>query len=254
MQIKDIAIILQKKPLKEKSAIITAFTQNHGLYTGVVRDITGKHSAIYQLGNVVDFTWKARLDEHIGTTKCELLSSSIHFMQNKSKLYALNSIISMVLATLREREKHGCFFDILYNYFKHSMNPFRFISYMHLENALLTEAGYGLDFSSCVVSEVTTDLIYVSPKSGRAVSRKAGEVYKNKLLALPKCLVNSEEPRNTEEIRQVADLFLYFFRRYIIGKNEPLQRKIFIDHMTSVSNTYIHHAEHCYTLKSARVC
>ncbi|MES2215101.1 MAG: DNA repair protein RecO [Pseudomonadota bacterium] len=232
MQIKDIAIIIQKRPLKEKSAIITVFTKNHGLYAGVVRDVTGKMSAIYQPGNVVDFTWNARLDEHIGTTKCELLSSNVHFMQNKSKLYALSSILSVTLASLRERSNHNHFFMHLEDYIARGSEPFSFMDYAYLENALLTETGYGLDLGSCAVNGSTSDLAYVSPKSGRAVSRTAGEAYKDKLLKLPECFLNATEPKTSEDFGQVLDLLLYFFQRYIFGKNEPLPRKIFAEHVS----------------------
>ncbi len=53
------------------------------------------------------------------------------------------------------------------------------------ELGLLDELGFGLDLARCAVTGTTEDLIYVSPKTGRAVSRAAGLAYRDRLLALP---------------------------------------------------------------------
>src|SRR5208282_2033846 len=49
----------------------------------------------------------------------------------------------------------------------------------------LAELGFGLDLASCAATGATADLIYVSPRTGRAVSREAGEAYREKLMRLP---------------------------------------------------------------------
>ncbi len=64
---------------------------------------------------------------------------------------------------------------------------------MRWELALLDELGVGLDLSQCAATGSNDQLIYVSPKSGRAVSASAGEPYKDKLLRLPKFLVGGRE-------------------------------------------------------------
>ena len=66
-------------------------------------------------------------------------------------------------------------------------------SYIKLEADLLEELGYGLDLSCCAASGVTDNLVYVSPKSGRAVSSLAGEPYKSKLLPLPSFMLADNE-------------------------------------------------------------
>lgn len=75
MNFKDIGIIIAKKPLKENTAIITVFTENHGLYSGVIRETSKKFGSVNQQSNIVDFLWQARLHEHLGMAKCELIKS-----------------------------------------------------------------------------------------------------------------------------------------------------------------------------------
>ena len=230
MQIKDTGIIIAKRLIGEKSAVLTAFTQNHGLYTFYAKNIGGKDSIVYQLGNIVDILISARLEEHMGTGRAELLFSSSHFMQSKTKLYALNSLLGMILASFEERVPHPRFFAILSDYIKNSGAAFQFMEYALLESELLTEAGYGLDLRSCAVTGSEIDLIYLSPKSGRAVSRSAGQEYKDRLLKLPACALSLKEPSDVRELEQMADLLLYFFKRYVFKRGEPKERREFIAH------------------------
>jgi DNA repair protein RecO (recombination protein O) len=235
MQIKDMGIIIAKRLSGEKSAVVTAFTQNHGLYTFYAKSISGKHSVVYQLGNIVDIFISARLEEHMGTGRAELIFGSSHSMQNKTKLYALNSVLGMVLASFEERAPHPRFFAILSDYIKNSAAPFKFMEYARLESELLTEAGYGLDFRSCAVTESSEGLVYVSPKSGRAVSESAGEEYKDRLLKLPACALSGNEPKDLEELEQMAELLLYFFKRYVFKRGEPKERREFIGQVTLIA-------------------
>ena len=50
---------------------------------------------------------------------------------------------------------------------------------------LLSEIGFGLNLETCVVSGAKANLTWVSPKSVRAVSKKAGSPYASRLLPLP---------------------------------------------------------------------
>lgn len=231
MRIKDIGIILAKKKMQEKSAIVTVFTKEHGIYTGFVTNITGKSSGAYQIGNMVDFFWQARLDEHIGHARCEIIKSSAVFINNKYNLYALNSLLNIILVSLKERIQYTTLFELCSDYLYSRMMHSRFIDYILLEQKILENIGYGLDLTSCAVTGKNTNLIYVSPKSGRAVSRVVGEDYKDKLLNLPLCLLNHTEPKSIDEVRQISELMLYFFQRYVFGKYEPESRNIFIQYV-----------------------
>ncbi|WP_218460537.1 DNA repair protein RecO [Rickettsia sp. TH2014] len=237
MNVKDIGVIIARKPLKENMFIVTIFTKNHGLYSGVAKESSKKSKFIYQEGNIVDFLWQARLHEHIGIAKCELIKSYTgHFITNKVKLYAFNSVISLIKELFHEREEHPSFFLFLINYLDNLSKNFCFRDYINFELTLLAETGYKLDLSKCAVSHTTIDLTYVSPKSGRALSYEIGKPYKDKLLILPKFLLSDDSEITLEEKRQALTLTNYFFNRYLFHNNRQAEaRQIFMEYILNNS-------------------
>ena len=105
---------------------------------------------------------------------------------------------------------------------------------VHWELALLAELGFGLDLSACAATGAGDDLAYVSPRSGRAVSREAAEPYAEKLLSLPTFLVRSEDDAAVAATDIVAGLRLtgWFFEKHVFagqGGRMPAARERFID-------------------------
>lgn len=234
MNFKDIGIIIAKKPLQENCFIITLFTENHGLYSTLVRQSSKKSIIIYQEGNIVDFLWQARLHEHLGFGKCELIKSYTgSLITNKTKLYAFNSIISIIKIAFHERENHNNFFPVFAKYLHNLADNFVFEEYIRFELAILQESGYSLDLSQCAVTGSGENLHYVSPKSGRAISLSSGLPYHNKLLILPKFLTNQAANDTIEERNQALQLTSYFFNRYLFRNNQqPIAREKFIDYVS----------------------
>jgi len=238
MNFQDIGIIIAKKPLKESLQLITVFTKTHGLYSGVRRSGSRKISTFYNEGNLVDFSWTARLHEHIGSVKCELIKSySGTLITDKTRLYAFNSIVDLLKLAFHEREPHNNFFPEFEEYLQKSAQAFSIYDYIKLELAILGESGYELQLDRCAVTGNTQDLYYVSPRSGKVVSKQAGEPYIDKLLRLPAFLTcNSENKLSFEEIRQAFDLTGYFFNRYFFHNHQqPKARQAFMEHILSIS-------------------
>lgn len=237
MNFQDIGIIIAKKPLQENASVISIFTRLHGLYSGVTREYSNKSRFAHQAGSLVDFYWHARLDEHIGTIKCELVKSYVAcFMNDKTKLYAFNSIISLVKVAFHEREANNSFFGILNQYLENLTKAFDFVEYIKVELEILSQAGYGLQLDTCAATNKPHDLRYVSPRSGRAVSGLVGAPFAERLLALPECLASASNkgPLSCETVKQAFDLTTYFLNRYFFHSvRQPQQREIFIDYMTS---------------------
>ena len=235
MQILDCGIIVSKRLLEENSGIITVFTKEHGLYSGVAKNLTNKKgSNIYQIGNLVNFAWSARLSTHVGTLRCELIKSySARILHDKTKLYFLNSLVNVVFASLRPHEKYPNLFDHVNSYMEYlSHNSFSFLNYMRLELEILSEVGYSLDLSKCAVSGSTENLAYISPKSGKAASFEAGQIYANQLLPLPNFLLNNTEPSSSADMKAALDLTGYFFKRYIFYNGfEPISRETLYEHV-----------------------
>lgn len=231
MNFRDRGIVITKKKLKENMVIITVFTKEHGVYSGSMRQATSaKRSNIVLEGDVVDFFWSARLEDHLGSAKCELVqSNNIHIMSSQTKLYAFNAIASTILSAFHERESHNNFFEALQNFISGLSSTFLIEHYLKLELAILAESGYKLDFSKCVASGTDKDLHYVSPRSGKAVSKELGYPFSEHLLKLPKFLVYNV-PINKEQIKQAFILTSYFFEKYIFHNHEmPKARCKFID-------------------------
>lgn len=175
----------------ETSAIIEVFTEGHGRYAGVVRGGTSRKLApVLQPGAELDLTWKARLDEHIGAFTVEpVRSRAAQVMGDRLALAGLNATTALLSFTLPEREPHAqlhrrtqTLLDML------GVSEVWPVAYLRWELTLLDEMGFGLDLTSCAATGATDDLIYVSPKTGRAVGRAGAGDWADRLLPLPPIL------------------------------------------------------------------
>lgn len=225
----DSAIILSVKKHGETSAIVRALAHQHGVYAGVVKGASSKaNRGILQPGNCVNIIWQARLSEHIGSFKAELLHAhAAHIMQDAQKLIALTSACAMIELSLPERHPYPRLYT-LFDAFLHDLitHDAWLPAYVFLELDLLAEAGFGLDLSCCAATGVTDNLLYVSPKSGRAVSREAGEPYKDKLLRLPAFLLPEGEKSGSGGPSDIANgltLTGYFLEHWLLT---PHKRKL----------------------------
>jgi DNA repair protein RecO (recombination protein O) len=187
----DEGVILSVRPHGETAAVVELFTREHGRHLGLVHGgRSRKARPSLQIGNHVDAAWKARLSEHLGQMSIELRRSySAPAMESPAALAGLSSLTSLA-RLLPERDPHANLFEVtlfVLGYLDdHEVWPALLVRW---ELALLDELGFGIDLTQCVATGANDDLIYVSPKSGRAVSASAGEPYRDKLLALPAFLL-----------------------------------------------------------------
>ncbi len=187
MEWADTALVIGRRRHGETSVIVEAMTRAHGRHLGIVR---GGHSRslqpVLQPGNTIAVVWRARLEEHLGAFAVELLESrAARLMETPFALHGLNHLSGM-LHMLPERDPHTDLFEMAETLAGHlddrTLAPDLLVRF---ELALLAEFGVGLDLDRCALSGVTDDLAYVSPKSGRAVSREAGAPWRERLLPLP---------------------------------------------------------------------
>lgn len=225
----DNAIILSVRKHGETSAVVRMLAREHGVYAGVVKGVTSKSNrGIFQLGNVVDAKWSARLSEHLGMFKTELVTPhAAHVMNDAAKLSALTSACAMVELSLPERHPYPRLYELFLQFLVDMHDNDHWLEdYVSLELDLLAEAGFGLDLSRCAATGTTEELIYVSPKSGRAVCREAGEPYRKKMLPLPGFLLPSPgggSLGNIEETLAGLRLSGYFLTHWLL---EPHNRKL----------------------------
>lgn len=188
MQWRDEGALLSARQHGETSVIVEVFTAQHGRHLGVVKGgISRKIAPVLQIGTQLDVTWRARLDEHIGTFTVEPLHSRMAaVMADRLALAALSSIAALLSFALPEREPHPTLYTLTQNLLDALGESETWpAQYMAWEVALLEELGFGLDLTRCAVTEVVEDLIYVSPKSGCAVSREGAGVWADRLLPMP---------------------------------------------------------------------
>ena len=231
----DDGIVLAARKYGESAAIVTLLTFANGRHAGLVRGASGRRArGIYQPGNRVRATWRARLADHLGSYSCELTHSwAAEILNDSLRLMALSAACAMAEGALPEREPHRPVFDgllaLLGSLDGGGMEDWDWPSaYVKWELGLLSELGFALDLSTCAATGGNDQLAYVSPKSGRAVSMAAAEPYKKSLLVLPEFLLRPGAGGSGEEVRQGLVLTGFFLERNVFqhsGRSLPAARK-----------------------------
>jgi DNA repair protein RecO (recombination protein O) len=241
MQWIDQAIVLGVKRHGEGSAILELMTREHGRHLGLVRGASGaRMRPVLQPGNRVSVTWRARLDEHLGNYAVEGLELvAARFLDASHALYGLMHI-GALCRLLPERDPHpqihATLDDLLGALLDARLAGPRMARF---ELQMLSELGFGLDLESCAATGATAELVYVSPKSGRAVSRAAGQPWRDKLLRLPAFLgevfLGEGEPAQEPSAADLADAFAmtgFFLSRHVLeprGLSLPDARASFVN-------------------------
>ena len=210
--------IVQVKPYGETGAIVEVLTRDHGRHPGLVRG--GRSRAmrpVLQPGNKVAATWRARLADHLGAYQIEPEDLGAgELMEDRLALSGLNAACAMAVAALPEREAHPMVFDGFEVLIDMLGEPEVWPAiYVRWEAGLLADLGYGLDLSKCAATGVTEDLVYVSPRTGRAVSAGAGAPYRDKLLALP-AFMKGEGDLSPGDVAAGLRLTAHFIERRVL--------------------------------------
>ena len=221
MEWRDDGLILGTRKHGETSVIVEAMTRAHGRHFGLVRGGRSKRmQPLLQTGNHAEFVWRARLDEHLGTFSVEPMElRTARLMASAEALHAV-CLVAALLRLAAERDPHPALYEtavgIAGSIEKPESLPPLIVQF---EAAILSQMGFGLDLGSCAATGTTEDLVYVSPKSGRAVSKAAGEAYKTRLLPLPAFLRdgNGEANPAAADIKDGFRLTGFFLRRELFG-------------------------------------
>jgi DNA repair protein RecO (recombination protein O) len=217
MDWRDEGILLAVRPHGESSAIVETLSRGHGRHAGLVRGARGaKMAPVLQPGTQISLEWRARLAEHLGHFRIEpVRSRAAAIMADRTALAALNAIGALLVALLPEREPVPQVYDrtvLLADALAAGTWDWP-AHYARWEVDLLTALGFGLDLGTCGASGVTEDLVYVSPRSGRAVSRSAGSAWADKLLPLPAFLIGRGAP-TIGAVRESLRMSGYFLEHW----------------------------------------
>ena len=224
MEWTDEGTVLGVRRHGEANAILELMTREHGRHLGLVRGGAGSRlRPVLQPGNFVRAVWRARLDEHLGNYTVEgLRLRTATFLAVPHAVSAVTHLAALC-RLLPERDPHVEVCEALETLLDHLDNTRAAgMRVVRFERDLLAELGFGLDLSACAVTGVHADLAYVSPKSGRAVSREAGEPWRDRLLPLPIFLGEdtaeeaSEDEVSEDDLAAGFALTGFFLTRHVL--------------------------------------
>ena len=236
MEWSDTGIVLSARRHGESAAVVSLLTERHGRHAGLVHGARGRRGrGLYQPGNTLAARWQARLPEHLGRYTCELVrAQSSMLLDDAPRLAALAAVCALTEATLPERHPYPQVFGTLRHLIDALEAGGRWAeAVVRWELALLGELGFGLDLAACTATGATHDLAYVSPRSGRAVSREAGAAHAEKLLPLPPFLAG-DAPASPADIVAGMRLTGWFLEKHVFaeqGGRMPRARERFMDRL-----------------------
>lgn len=234
----DEAIVLGARRQGEGSLIVSLLTRAHGRQRGLVRGgAKSRQRGAYEPGTHVTATWRARLEEHLGHLQIEPGTSYVAgLLDDPLRLGCLEAAVALAEVALPEREAHPAAFDGLIRLLG-ALDRDEGYAAAHLgwEVDLLRELGYGLDLTTCAVTGSREDLAWVSPRTGRAVSRAAGAAYKDRLLVLPRLLGGlGSGGSDAEDLLDGLTLTASFLERQALaphGRGLPPARTRYVDRL-----------------------
>jgi DNA repair protein RecO (recombination protein O) len=226
MEWQDTGTIISVRKHGETSTIVDVLTETHGRHAGIVRGgASRKLAPILQPGTQVDVEWRARLEEHLGSYTLEPVQSRAMILSDRLALSAMGSVCALINFAFPERMSLPKLYQSSINLFDQMSAGGAWLSdYALWELSVLEELGYGLDLDSCAATGVQQDLIYVSPKSGRAVSATAGADWADRMLPLPRFLRAETATKEASDVLDALRTTGYFLENRLAPAlgNRPL--------------------------------
>lgn len=236
MDWRDDGLVIGARRHGETSVILELMTRAHGRHLGLVRGGRSRRlRPILQPGNLVSAHWRARLEDHLGALTVEPLVARAAYLLDRAA--ALNGVASLcaLLRLLPERDPHEEVFEMadavaarLSDIHGDDVGA---VMMARFELALLGALGFGLDLNACALTGARDDLAYVSPKSGRAVSRAAGAPWRDRLLPYPDFLQHESVAAAQADLVAAFRLTGYFLTRDVLaprGVALPAARDLYV--------------------------
>lgn len=236
------AIVLSVRPHGETGAVVTLLTEAHGRHAGLAKGGASRaQAALWQPGNLIEARWVGRLADQLGAVSGEMVhAAAARAMDDPLALSILTAACAVAEGALPEREAHpACFSGLVAVIAALARGPEQALPLLvQWESVLLAELGYGLDLSSCAATGTTEALVWVSPRSGRAVSAEAGAPYAQRLLALPAFLRDDTTASDAQEWLAGLRLTGFFLTRDAFGLQHrplPQARVMLEDRVTNLT-------------------
>ena len=221
MEWSDDAIVLSSRTHGESSMVLELLTRDHGRHLGLVHGgASRKARPTLQPGNGEHVKWRARLEEHLCSFTCELARARAgELMDGRDALAGLNAFTAVATAAIPERQAYAPVFlsgEILLEAMMEHDPSYWLALYVRWEAGLLDALGFGLDLSECAATGIKDDLAYVSPRTGRAVSRDAAGIYANRLFRLPGFLLGDGSEPDADDVAAGLALTGYFLLERVL--------------------------------------
>jgi len=230
MRFRDVALVISIQNYGEESAIVKVFSRLHGIRKGFVKNIHSKKN-IYQIGNFIELEFDYKKDDSLGNffyadlnkNYCGLL------ILHRFRFVLLQCLLDLLDAVLLENAVFSEIFDTALH-FCNIINDFNcanndlLASYIKIELIILQKLGYGLDFSKCIATGKSENLIFISPKSACAVCAEAGMPYADKLLVLPQFLLTTVAKIQSQQLQDGIKLTSFFLAKFL-NYNSPVAHR-----------------------------
>ena len=225
-------MVIGARPYGDEHLLLSILTRNRGLRRGLTRFIRRRPP---QIGDLVDATWRAKLPSNLGHFTYEVITSTFYnYFRDRVKLMCLSSVTHIMSVALPENEPHPILYDSFQDFAAAAEAEAPWYNhYLRLELSVLSQLGFALDLSRCAISNTTDNLLFISPKTGRALSAVVGHAYRDRLLPLPKVLRSISCGLETEccsasEFALSLKILGFFLRRHLLQENHTFKesRKI----------------------------
>ncbi|AZL15893.1 DNA repair protein RecO [Rickettsiales endosymbiont of Stachyamoeba lipophora] len=237
MNLNDEGIILSKKCYGEHSFVLNIFTKEHGLISTLYR-YANKNKFIASIGNEVVANFKIKQGHKLTFIKLELQQAlDIEFFDNSLLLNILLCSLNLVNETTPLYQPEPKIYMQIQDFIakiKNSTSPLLELNMLLL--TYLSISGYRLDYTECAASGSKEELIYLSPKTGRAVSKQAGDPYQDKLFTMPQFLQGDHSASSLVEMLKVNS---FFIEKFLYRNRELTKPSIFKHYLQQILNHFI---------------
>ena len=187
MQIETSGILINMRPFSERDMIAHIFTRDNGVLVGMLRGgaVAKKNKPL--VGQYGTVSWNARVDSQLGVFHFESEKNlSAPLMMHNDLLKIMNAVFALIYTLIPERESYELLYQRTLDLLQSLVNESApYDAYLKWEIDLLADLGYALDLTKCSGCGCADNLVYLSPKTGRAVCADCGAPYVDKLYKLP---------------------------------------------------------------------
>jgi DNA repair protein RecO (recombination protein O) len=226
MEFEDDAFVLSARPHGEAGAIVELLTAHHGKYAAhVAGGASRRMRPVLQPGAQVVARFRARVADQLGSASLEPVGEGPSALfDDPLALAGLAAAAAVAAGALPEREPHPGAYLAFQALSRALADPDIWPAvFVRLEAGLLQDLGFGLDLSKCAATGALDDLVYVSPRTGRAVSRDAGEPYKDRMLQLPPFMLGAQAGLAPGDVGAGLALTAHFLEAFVFNPlNRPL--------------------------------